>query len=201
MEKLSRRNFLTIAVKGTLIGITAPFVGPFLQAEGSQTELPDPMEQNLEEDSSPELSKVLSLGYRLTDKIWDGIASYYSKSGCLGCRTDQKMANGEILDDTKLTLAFMRVALNSVVLVRNLDNNTFAVAKVTDRGGFERHGWIADLSLGLKNEIQGEDLTPVKITLLAPARIIPSSRGAFWPGSDDEVSESPWPQSDEFSPE
>ncbi len=85
------------------------------------------------------------------------------------------MANGEPLRDDQLTLAFMRVPLNSWVLVENIedeesgegmDNIRYGIARVTDRGGFEQYELIADLSLGLRNAIGGGHLTHVRITLL-----------------------------------
>lgn len=121
-------------------------------------------------------------GYAPTTQVWEGIASYYSVDGCLGCSPNLHMANGEPLRDENLTLAFMRAPLNSMVLVTNMDNDLSVVAKVTDRGGFEPYGRIADLSLGLKNAIGGRGLTPVQITLLEELleedeRFNPSNRG------------------------
>lgn len=98
-----------------------------------------------------------------TGQLWRGEASYYSADGCLGCSTNQVMANGEIFNQWAKTLAFMRLPLNSVVLVTNLENGISSLARVTDRGGFEPYGRIADLSLGLKDAIMGYHLTPVKI--------------------------------------
>lgn len=134
---------------------------------------------------------LIPRGYRLTDQIWQGTASYYSVEGCLGCSIDRVMANGEPFDENRLTLAFMRAPLGSLVIVTNTKNGTSAIATITDRGNFERYGRIADLSLGLKEAIQGQDLTPVKIGLLesVPVRSIPSSRGAFWRGWGGAISE------------
>jgi rare lipoprotein A (peptidoglycan hydrolase) len=98
--------------------------------------------------------------------VWQGVASYYSISGCIGCRADRLMANGQPLSDNSLTIAFMRAPLNSTVRVTNLNNNVSVIARITDTGGFESLGKIADLTLGVKNAIGGEDLTPVKIELL-----------------------------------
>lgn len=100
---------------------------------------------------------------------WEGIASYYSKTkeGCLGCSLDYRMSNNEIFDDRKPTLAFMRTPLDIPVLVENPATGISIRAMVTDRGGFERKGRIADLSLGLRDAIGGSDLTRVRITLLS----------------------------------
>jgi rare lipoprotein A len=82
-----------------------------------------------------------------------GKASYYSVDGCLGCRDDLKMANGEKFEDLAFTLANNHIALNTNVLVENTRNGQKAIAKVTDRGGFEKYGRVADLSIGLATAI------------------------------------------------
>ncbi len=92
-----------------------------------------------------------------------GVASYYSVQGCLGCRDDRLMANGEVLDDTRLTVAYNRALLNSHVEIVNIKNGKMTIAKVTDRGGFERHGKIIDLSLATKKALGCGDVCSVKI--------------------------------------
>ena len=80
------------------------------------------------------------------------------------------MANGEILDDGKFTLAFQRADLNRFVLIENLDNGLSVVARITDRGGFDtpQYNRIADLSLATKNAIDLKtDVSTLRITLLA----------------------------------
>lgn len=112
---------------------------------------------------APEFEVEIEKGCIKTGVSWKGEASYYSANGCLGCRSDQLMANGERFNQWALTLAFMRLPLNSTVLVTNLENGISSLARVTDRGGFEPYGRLADLSLGLKDAIAGYDLTPVRI--------------------------------------
>ena len=92
-----------------------------------------------------------------------GKASYYSKAGCLGCSETFAMANGEILDDNALTVAYNRAPLNSTVKVTNIDNGKSIYAKVTDTGGFERHGRIIDLTVGTKEAIGCNDLCNVEV--------------------------------------
>lgn len=84
---------------------------------------------------------------------WEGICTYYSKDGCVGCRADQLMANGQPFREWAMTIAFMKLPLNTPVRVTNLDNGKSVIAKVTDRGGFERYGILADLSLGVSIQI------------------------------------------------
>lgn len=79
-------------------------------------------------------------------KIIKGYVSHYSVDGCLGCREDRLMRNGEKLDDTKATIAVNGLKMNTRVLVTNTDNGKSIEAKVTDTGGFGRHGRVADLT-------------------------------------------------------
>ncbi len=75
-----------------------------------------------------------------------GKVSHYSVDGCLGCSSTLTMSNGERLDDSVATIACNRLPLNSKVRVTNLDNGLSVIARVTDRGGFEKYGRIADLT-------------------------------------------------------
>src|SRR3990167_7193183 len=92
-----------------------------------------------------------------------GRASYYSVAGCLGCRTDRLMANGQRLDDSTPTVAYNYLPLNTKIKIVNTDNGKTIIVPVTDRGGFERHGKIADLSLATKNILQCDDICNIKI--------------------------------------
>lgn len=112
----------------------------------------------------PQIDNLPPVDSCRTGTSWEGTASYYSRAGCLGCSSDFRMANGDIFYDNKLTLAFMRAPLNSLVRVENILNKLSVIAVVTDRGGFEPYGRIADLSQATKDAIGGMDLTPVRIT-------------------------------------
>lgn len=99
-----------------------------------------------------------------SNKQWKGKVSYYSKDGCLGCNKLQITASGEVFDEMANTLAFNKLPLNTEVLVTNLDTGISQVAKVNDRGGFERHNRIADLSKGLFNKLGAKtDISNIKI--------------------------------------
>lgn len=76
---------------------------------------------------------------------WTGKVSHYSKAGCLGCSATLTMANGETLDDNRLTIAFNHLPMNTRVRLTNLDNGKSIIATVTDTGGFEKYNRIADL--------------------------------------------------------
>lgn len=92
-----------------------------------------------------------------------GIASYYSREGCVGCREDRLMANGKPLDDSKLTAAYNRAPLGTIITVTNPEAGKSAQIVVTDRGGFERLGRIIDLSVASKSAINCKDLCTVEI--------------------------------------
>jgi rare lipoprotein A (peptidoglycan hydrolase) len=103
---------------------------------------------------------------------WFGEASWYGAKPewCLGCDSNFIMANGERLDDSKMTLAFNELPLGSMVRVTNTVTGKSEIAEVTDTGGFERLGRIADLSLALKNALGCEGLCQVFIESLATER-------------------------------
>lgn len=96
---------------------------------------------------------------------YKGKASYYSRAGCLGCSEGMIMANGEPLDDSRLTVAFNYATLDSMVRVVNQKTGKMVSAMVTDRGGFERHGKIIDLSVATRDAIGCGDVCDVEISL------------------------------------
>jgi rare lipoprotein A (peptidoglycan hydrolase) len=97
---------------------------------------------------------------------WSGIASYYSEDGCIGCSPTLTMANGKRFDEDALTLAFNRLPLGTLVKVVNVSTGSSVEAEVTDTGGFEKLGRIADLSKGLKEAIGCTNLCQVKVVKL-----------------------------------
>lgn len=98
---------------------------------------------------------------------WTGFVSHYSENGCLGCSATLTMANGERFDETKMTLAFNHLPMNTVVRVTNLDNGKTIIARVTDRGGFEKYGRLADLSLALATHLEAKtDVSKIKIEVI-----------------------------------
>lgn len=90
---------------------------------------------------------------------WIGKVSHYSRSGCLGCSATLTMANGQALDDEAMTIAFNWLPMNTKVRLTNLDNGNTCEATVTDTGGFNKLGRIADLvpavarALGTKTDV------------------------------------------------
>ena len=96
-------------------------------------------------------------------KKWQGVASYYSRSGCVGCSPSMTMANGFPLRDESYTVAFNRLPLGSFVFVRNLKNGKAVPAVVTDRGGFEKLGRIIDVTEAVRDYIECADLCRVEV--------------------------------------
>ena len=96
---------------------------------------------------------------------YTGIASYYSRAGCVGCSKTLTMSNGEPLDDSRLTVAFNRAPKNTFVVVTNLKTGQSIQAKVTDRGGFERKGRIIDLTIATRDAIGCGHLCKVRVDL------------------------------------
>lgn len=94
-----------------------------------------------------------------------GKASYYSLAGCLGCRADRLMANGEKLDDTRMTIAYNYAPMNTKVQVRNVDNGRTVDAIITDTGGFGPLGRIADLSVATRDAIGCADLCNIELVI------------------------------------
>lgn len=110
------------------------------------------------------IAKPVPTPTKVSSKSWKGKVSYYSKDGCLGCGVNQITASGEKFDETKMTLAFNKLPMKTMVLVTNLDTGVSMVAKVNDRGGFEKYNRIADLSKALFNALGAKtDITNIKI--------------------------------------
>lgn len=103
--------------------------------------------------------------------VYVGFASYYSHDGCVGCDPNQIMANGQKFDENAMTIAFNQLPLGTTVEVVNLDTGDRVVAEVTDTGGFNKLGRIADLSKGVAEKIGLKtDRTIISIKEITNAR-------------------------------
>ncbi len=97
--------------------------------------------------------------YEGSGVVMEGIASYYSKAGCLGCNPLFVMANGQQLDDNALTMAIGADKKHLVgynARVTNLVNGKSVVVRITDTGGFYQDKYgnrVADLTIGTKTAI------------------------------------------------
>jgi rare lipoprotein A (peptidoglycan hydrolase) len=91
--------------------------------------------------------------------ILEGTASYYSRAGCLGCNPLFVMANGQVLDDSALTMAIgahLSHLVGYQARVTNLANGKSVVVRITDTGGFYQDKYgnrVADLTIGTKQAI------------------------------------------------
>lgn len=99
---------------------------------------------------------------------WTGKGSWYGEAPeeCLGCSASLTMANGERFNEDAMTVAFNELPLNTKVKVINNSNGKSVVATVTDRHGADNaeYGFrIVDMSKGLKNKINCQDLCNVTI--------------------------------------
>ncbi|HLC49265.1 MAG TPA: septal ring lytic transglycosylase RlpA family protein [Candidatus Andersenbacteria bacterium] len=97
--------------------------------------------------------------YSGSSVVMEGIASYYSKAGCLGCNPLFVMANGQVLDDNALTMAIgadKKHLVGYQAKVTNLANGQSVVVRITDTGGFYKDKYgnrVADLTIGTKQAI------------------------------------------------
>lgn len=100
----------------------------------------------------------------VSGEAWVGKVSHYSVSGCLGCSPTLTMANGEPLSDERATIAFNWLPMNTKVKVTNLDNGKSIEAVVTDTGGFNSLGRMADLTPAVYKYLETKtDITNVEI--------------------------------------
>jgi len=123
-----------------------------------------PSDQRVSEPIPAISDKKETVSGNATGKVWVGKVSHYSRAGCLGCSPTLTMANGETLSDERATIAFNQLPMNTKVLVTNLDNGRSIEALVTDTGGFESLGRIADLTPAVANYLETKtDISEVRI--------------------------------------
>jgi hypothetical protein len=140
-------------IEGMLIGETAFKVG--MVPDDKQTITPQidlEPEFKQQERFSPSSRGGELGGCQITNETLRGTASYYdavggTTQGCLGCRVDLIMMNGERFDPNRLTTAininYARRLLNKYILFQNPETGVGVISKVTDSGGF---GHLADMS-------------------------------------------------------
>lgn len=91
--------------------------------------------------------------------VLEGEASYYSRTGCLGCSPSLTMANGQSLDDAALTMAIgadKKHLVGRTAKVTNLATGQSVNVRITDTGGFYRARYgqrVADLTVATKQAI------------------------------------------------
>ena len=157
----------TAIVIGTWVGIATITYGSIQMTK--QQELISPLPAQAEEIALS-ITPSPSPSPTPTPLTYEGEASYYWTGGCLGCGEKQIMANGEQLDDTKLTMALppeevrKHKLLNDEFTVTNKANGKSVTVRVTDTGGFAKYNRVADLSKATKEAIDCKSLCQVKIT-------------------------------------
>ena len=104
-----------------------------------------------------------------------GIASWYGHP-----YHGRRAANGEVYDMEKLTAAHRTYPFETWVRVKNLSNDRTVDVRIQDRGPFVR-GRIIDLSRAAAREIEllGPGITKVKLTVIAPPKIIAKQKELF----------------------
>ncbi len=127
--------------------------------EDSEEDTEDVVEEDIEIEETEEVTQ------NPAPKIWAGEATWYGArpEWCVGCNPNFIMANGERLDDTQKTLAFNHLPLGTWVKITNVDNGLNEHARITDTGGFDSLGRIADLSIALRDSLGCGDLCNVTI--------------------------------------
>lgn len=98
--------------------------------------------------------------------VLEGKVSHYSRAGCLGCSPNLTMANGEPLDDNRLTIAVPpgTIPMNTQVRVINETTGKEVIATVTDTGGFSKYNRVADLTPAVASELGTQtDISHVRI--------------------------------------
>lgn len=91
--------------------------------------------------------------------VLEGEASFYSRAGCLGCSPALRMANGQPLDDSALTMAIgadKKHLVGHEAKVTNLSTGQSVNVQITDTGGFYREKYgrrVADLTVATKQAI------------------------------------------------
>lgn len=91
--------------------------------------------------------------------VLEGVASYYSRAGCLGCNPMRIMANGQALNDNALTMAIGADKVRMVgrkARVTNLATGLATTVLITDTGGFYQSKYgnrVADLTIATKQAI------------------------------------------------
>lgn len=91
--------------------------------------------------------------------VLEGEASYYSRTGCLGCNPLRIMANGQPLDDSAYTMAIgahLKYLVGRPATVTSLATGKSINVRITDTGGFHHAKYgnrVADLTIATKTAI------------------------------------------------
>jgi rare lipoprotein A len=105
-----------------------------------------------------------SFSQSIPDTISTGTASYYATKF-----EGRKTANGEILNNKKMTAAHKKLPFGTMVKVTNLSNDSIVIVKINDRLPQTSKRTI-DLTLAAANQLNfiKKGLTKVSIEIIAP---------------------------------
>lgn len=129
------------------------------------------------DSSKKEYSHPTQKPYVINNKVYYPIPSSYgfTQKGIASWYGDyfhgRKTSNAETYNMYEMTAAHKTLPMNTILLVRNLENNTEIVVRVNDRGPFVR-GRIIDLSYtaAKKLDIVGKGTARVHLTALGDAK-------------------------------
>lgn len=153
---------LTTSILGILTGLVISMDGAAEAKETVFLSEPEPIVINITHEPSE----------KTQPNQYEGKVSYYTEKGCLGCNEELITASGDILDDSKLTLAIpaewrSEIPMGTIVRVENTSEDLSVMAKVNDTGGFLKYDRIADLSLATCQAIKCKtDVNNIKITVM-----------------------------------
>lgn len=134
----------------------------------SPTSSVEPPEVNDSPRYKPKAQKIVAISHMelsSLELIEEGTASWY------GSKFDGRLtASGEVFDANELTAAHRTLPFNTIVLVKNLNNERTVVVRINDRGPYA-HDRIIDLSrqAAKKLGIIDHGTAPVKLFTLKDA--------------------------------
>lgn len=129
------------------------------RAPQAKTSSADPAQQAKADGSDPVLQDGMPAEERAPAVMSEGYASWYGKE-----LQGRPTASGEMFDMNKMTAAHRDFPMNSLVLVKNVDNGKKAMVKVNDRGPYVE-GRIIDVSYAAARELGFAEKGTTKVQL------------------------------------
>lgn len=129
------------------------------RAPQAKTSSADPAQQAKGNGDDPVLQDGMPADERTQALISEGYSSWYGKE-----LQGRPTASGEMFDMNKTTAAHRDFPMNSLVLVKNLDNGKKAMVKVNDRGPYVE-GRIIDVSYAAARELGFAEKGTAKVQL------------------------------------
>lgn len=130
------------------------------RAPQAKTSAADPAQQAKTDGGDPVLQDGLAADERGQQAVMsEGYASWYGKE-----LQGRPTASGENFDMNKMTAAHRDFPMNSLVLVKNIDNGKKAMVKVNDRGPYVE-GRIIDVSYAAARELGFAEKGVAKVQL------------------------------------